>query len=449
MEYILSTIGLPQDSLKRAFAPLEAFAAHIYDHFIPSSRNNYHPHILGQRALALFSGLLVVVKVFAIALLAFGPVAPAFSSAITVDNIISLTNQSRQQFNLPPLTENQLLDNAAQAKANDMLAKGYFAHVTPSGQTPWSFIVAAGYNYLMAGENLAVNFTEAENVETAWMNSPDHRANILNKNYQEIGIGISQGEYQNHEAIFVVQEFGVPADQSITLYDKPTPVQTTAVPLPQTKPVVQAVVPPLASALESTGGQSVQSGLLSAVADALGWQAQTLGANQPLPSAQAVIAQSGSIMLDGNNVDITAQVSGPVSKAIAYFGQQAIMLSPKDNTTWTGQVAASTLAQSNTTVHLEVFGMEGQTSQLQLADFSPSIQNNYNPTASAPTPYVTFLGHSFDPNSMANRFYLLFIAAILTCLILAIAIKRHIQHLPLIANASFVVILACMLWMGG
>src|SRR6185437_3470690 len=100
----------------------------------------YHPHILGHRALALFSGLLVAVKIFTLAVLSFGPIAPAFSSAITPTNIISLTNESRAQFSLGSLTENSVLDKAAQAKAADMLAKGYFAHVTPDGHTPWDFI---------------------------------------------------------------------------------------------------------------------------------------------------------------------------------------------------------------------------------------------------------------------------------------------------------------------
>jgi hypothetical protein len=447
MEYVLSIMGLPENSLKRVFAPFGVFAAHIHDHFIPNPRNNYHPHILGNRALALFSGLLVAVKIFVIALVSFGPITPAFSSAITVDNIINLTNQSRQEYNLAPLSQNQLLDNAAQAKADDMLAKGYFAHVTPDGRTPWSFIVAAGYNYLMAGENLAVNFTEAENVETAWMNSPDHRANILNQNYEEIGVGISQGQYQGHEAIFVVQEFGVPADQSIRLSDIPTPVQTASVP----PPAQLAATPVLARGASTQLSQPVTQ-QTSAKTQTNTAQPQTLGANQQsVPVLQPVSVVNGNVNLDGDNIDITAQVSGPVTKLIAYFGQQAIMLSPKTDGSWAGQVLASTLAQSNTTVRLEAFGMSGQNSQLQLADFSAStIDNyNYNLSGTSPTSYVTFLGITFDPNSFANRFYLLFIAAILTCLILAIAIKRHIQHLPLIANASFVVILACMLWMGG
>src|SRR4051812_17731427 len=121
MEYVLTIIGMPQASLKRAFSPLGSFAEHVHDHFIPHARNNYHPHILGHRALALFSGLLVTVKIFTIVMLSFGPILPAFSSAITTDNIINLTNESRVQYKVPALTENSSLEKAAQAKADDML----------------------------------------------------------------------------------------------------------------------------------------------------------------------------------------------------------------------------------------------------------------------------------------------------------------------------------------
>ena len=112
------------------------------------------------------------------------------------------------------------------------MAKGYFAHNTPDGQTPWSFIAAQGYNYLAAGENLAVNFYQAEDVESVWMNSPEHKANILNQSFEEIGIGIAQGEFQGHNAILVVQMFGLPVEQKIALASEPTKVQTQAVPAP-------------------------------------------------------------------------------------------------------------------------------------------------------------------------------------------------------------------------
>ena len=191
MEYLLLNIAMVRPVFGRIFSPVFAFGRHLYDHVVPSHRNNYHPHILGHRSLALISILLVTVKIFSLSVLAFGAVDTASSAAITTENIISLTNESRLAYGLAALSENQQLKAAAQAKAEDMLAKGYFAHNTPDGKTPWDFIVSAGYTYLQAGENLAVNFLDAEDVEAAWMNSPGHKANILNKHFQEIGIGIA------------------------------------------------------------------------------------------------------------------------------------------------------------------------------------------------------------------------------------------------------------------
>jgi len=140
------------------------FAEHIHDHFIPHYRNNYHPHLLSNRSLGLFSIALVSVKVFTIAIVSLGAAVPAFSSAITPKNIISLTNSSRIEYKLTALSVSPMLAKAAQAKAENMLKEGYFAHNSPSGATPWDFIKAQNYNYIVAGENLAVNFTQAESV---------------------------------------------------------------------------------------------------------------------------------------------------------------------------------------------------------------------------------------------------------------------------------------------
>lgn len=447
MEYVLNVIGFQSPSLRRIFFPVAALGRHLQDHFIPHARNNYHPHVLGHRSLALMSGLLVAVRIFTFALLSFGPIAPAFSSAITVDNIITLTNESRQGFSLAALTQNQILDKAAQAKANDMLAKGYFAHNTPDGHTPWDFITGAGYSYIMAGENLAVNFTEAESVETAWMNSPGHKANILNKNFQDIGIGISQGTYQGHTATFVVQEFGTPAAQQITLSNIPTQVQPASVPVPAALSVPVKAPAQVKSA-------SVPATAPAAPAPKANQTFNNQTPVQPLAATQIqppppVSVLDGNVQLVGNSVQINAQVSGPAIKVLAYFGQEAVMLSPKDQTTWSGQAQASDLAKTNTTVRLEAFGMQGQTNQLQLADFSANTQVNYNLSGSTPETYVTFMGQIFNPNTFETRFYLFFIAALLSSLILAISFKRHIQHLSLIANSSFVVIFACLMWMAG
>ncbi len=424
MEYVLSIIGIPRYSLKRAFAPFGNFLLHLHDHVIPTSRNNYHPHILGHRSLALLSGLLITVKIFTLSMLSVGPILPAYSSAITVENIISLTNQSRQDYKLSTLTENSVLNTAAQSKADDMLKNGYFSHNAPDGKTPWDFITKAGYSYLSAGENLAVNFTEAENVETAWMNSPGHKANIVNKNFEEIGIGIAQGEYQGHTAIFVVQMFGTPVEQKVSISETPTKVQTTPAPLP--------------AAIEN------QAVVASAK---IGESFAKTGTSKVIPSATLKV-ESGSTSVEGENIKISAITSGPAIKVVAYFGKEAIMLSPKENGLWEGLGSLKDLAEKNASVRLRAFAMDGQSDQLQLANFAVGTLANYNLSGTTPGS-VDFFGRVMSPKNFEYNFYLLFVAVMLACLILAIAVKRHIQHLSLIANSSFVIIFAMLMWWAG
>jgi hypothetical protein len=129
-------------------------------------------------------------------------------ATIVPEKLIELTNVRRGDSGVETLVFNQLLKDAAKLKAEDMASKGYFAHTSPEGKTPWYWFDVVGYNYRYAGENLAVNFKESHEVDEAWMNSPTHRDNILNKKFEEIGIATATGEYKGKEAVFVVQLFG-------------------------------------------------------------------------------------------------------------------------------------------------------------------------------------------------------------------------------------------------
>lgn len=131
-------------------------------------------------------------------------------SAIYGAVLVNLTNQNRVAANISELKVNSLLEKAAQMKADDMAIKSYFAHNTPDGKTPWYWFDQAGYKYTYAGENLAVNFENSEDVETAWMNSKTHWLNIMNPKFKEIGIATSTGFYKGRQAVFVVQMFGTP-----------------------------------------------------------------------------------------------------------------------------------------------------------------------------------------------------------------------------------------------
>ncbi len=131
-----------------------------------------------------------------------------FFAAIVPEKLVELTNIRRDEARVNTLVVNSTLVKAAQMKADDMASKGYFAHTSPEGITPWHWFDEAGYIYRYAGENLAVNFTDTYRVDQAWMDSPTHKRNIINERFEEIGIATAEGEYKGNKATFVVQLFG-------------------------------------------------------------------------------------------------------------------------------------------------------------------------------------------------------------------------------------------------
>lgn len=179
-------------------------------YFVPHPENDHKPHFLRlETVLGLLVGILSVEALFLATIFIVFPNTSFFASLIP-DVLIDLTNNNRTSDNLVLLTTNPLLTEAAQLKANDMATKGYFAHTSPEGVTPWYWLNEAGYSYTRAGENLAVDFSDSQDVVTAWMNSPSHRANIENGNFTEIGIATAKGMFNGHETTFVVQFFGKP-----------------------------------------------------------------------------------------------------------------------------------------------------------------------------------------------------------------------------------------------
>src|SRR3989344_1848926 len=130
-----------------------------------------------------------------------------FTAAVLPAALTDLTNTDRAAAGHLALAHDPRLAQAAQKKAEDMAAKGYFAHISPEGKTPWYWLEAVGYEYTYAGENLAINFTDSMDVEAAWVNSPEHHANIVKPEYTQIGIGTAQGVYQGQATIFVVELF--------------------------------------------------------------------------------------------------------------------------------------------------------------------------------------------------------------------------------------------------
>lgn len=179
--------------------------------FHPQRSNNHRPRVLHPRAypyLALIAlGFFGLLHSSVVSLDRFGYVL-GFASSITPGQVIEATNVERTRLGLPPLTVSPQLSSAALAKGQDMLNDQYWAHIAPDGKEPWSFIKEAGYTYKVAGENLARDFYNSTDMMTAWMNSPTHKANIINGNYREIGIAVIDGNLLGHETTLVVQMFG-------------------------------------------------------------------------------------------------------------------------------------------------------------------------------------------------------------------------------------------------
>lgn len=193
--------------------------AHI---FHPRRSNNHRPRLLHPEALfflvLISSGFISLLHLFS-GLSTYGQGVLGYASTITPKQVIELTNQERSRIGLKPLTLNQDLASAALAKGQDMFTDQYWSHTAPDGTQPWSFIHQAGYVYKVAGENLARDFSNTESMVAAWMASPTHRANIVNSQYDEIGIAVIDGTLEGYETTLVVQMFGSQPSQPLKAAD--------------------------------------------------------------------------------------------------------------------------------------------------------------------------------------------------------------------------------------
>ena len=114
-----------------------------------------------------------------------------YATNISSDGLLSETNIQRNKTGAKQLTISPRLNEAAQAKAQDMVNRNYWSHQTPDQQEPWAFITATGYTFQKAGENLAYGFNNNGQVVAGWMNSPTHKMNMLDKAFDEVGFGVA------------------------------------------------------------------------------------------------------------------------------------------------------------------------------------------------------------------------------------------------------------------
>jgi len=263
--------------------------------FLPTKGNNFQPSVLSDRAISIFILLFLLIKV----IFSFNLILVKQSSLfadISAQRVLALTNEVRQQYNLPIVQKDSLLDKAAQEKAEDMFKNKYFGHFSPTGVSPWHWIDKSGYDYYYAGENLAMNFLDTEEVIKGWLNSPSHRENLLNKDYKDMGIAVVSGDFNNEgiNRILVVQIFGSKAKPSTPIamaqtpdVEEPVTLEEVIIPNPEEILNDEEVLP------ETTETTQTTETTIQSVIGIAGEQAQDI-INQQVVAQKSVLAQINS-----------------------------------------------------------------------------------------------------------------------------------------------------------
>jgi hypothetical protein len=224
----------------------EVMLATLVHLFTPHHGNNHRPRVVHPEGLVVLTALAFVFHVAIRQLIPMTPLGQVlgYASSITVDRVLEETNAKRSQAGLAPLKVNAKLSQAANAKATHMFDNQYWSHTAPDGTSPWTFIQRAGYKYSIAGENLARDFGDTSSMVQAWMDSPTHKANILQSKYNETGLAVVDGKLDGIETTLVVQMFGA---SSIVA---PAPKKTTVV--PSIVPAAQEISTHVATVLSET-----------------------------------------------------------------------------------------------------------------------------------------------------------------------------------------------------
>ena len=128
-------------------------------------------------------------------------------AAGVLGEVVDRTNAERARHGLRPLAVDARLTAAAQAHSADMVRRGFFAHESPDGRQVWDRASAAGYAYRKVAENIAAGQRTAEEVVRGWMGSPGHRANILDGDLTQLGVGRADG---GSYSVYWTQVFGAP-----------------------------------------------------------------------------------------------------------------------------------------------------------------------------------------------------------------------------------------------
>lgn len=435
-------------------------AHHAKHWFIPHAGNDHRPHALRPRALKAYAYILVTAKIASAVFLFIAFPNQAQFAAYTAKTIITFTNESRTENGAGALQPNTLLTEAATRKAKDMLTRNYFAHTTPDGKRFWTWIDAVGYDYTLAGENLAVDFTTPEAAHAALMASPSHRENILNKRYKEVGVAVVTGEMGGVETTVLVEMFGTQAAKKTVAAKvvttkpktatKPTPPKPAPKPTP--KPQVQAAETPAPKG--KLAQQSVDRVTLTTGSTVDVWaEFQNLG-EQTWKASEVQLVTANPTRRVSNFADnswtspsVVAALEQDVSpqEVLRVEWKLSAALAPGEQTEGFTLVDAAGAPIAGTTVN---FGTNVTASNaVTTSEPTQTDLTQPTPTATAPEPtaQVSQANHGGIVALVAifgNRFFLAFLFFITLTLLINIFVKIRIQHAHVIGQSLAVIALA-------
>jgi hypothetical protein len=461
---------------------------HLRNAFLPHEGNNFHPHLLRWPWVHALSAIVITVKVVAILGVSLYA-GQAHQSSVTPSAITQLSNQARKAQGQAGLKTNSALTKAAQAKAKDMISNDYFAHISPKRVTPWYWFSQAGYRYTSAGENLAIDYVNSEDVIQAWLNSPSHRKNLLNSKYQDIGVAVATGEINGTTSVIVVQMFGTPTKSTskvVTTAPKQVPnVATTKQQLAATHPVVLGQSTPTSTLPQPTisspmadsvvHGAPTFVGLAEAGSTVVITEASKILESQTVPTNGVFSITLPPTLSDGRHVvTITSSARGQhtsttlpihidqvapqidpeksiILPSIIGLGAYDVMVTPSVDTTnvqvvISGQSSVlqkndgtffgvvSTRPSTTSTVNTRLTDLAGNTTELPLLDpklFTSGVVAQHGPAYNA-----------LQMLFFSKSFLYLFILLMMIGMVVNVSMTWHRQHHPALLPTMLLVYLS-------
>jgi len=389
----------------------------LKDIFIPHKGNNYKPHSLHPHRILFHAASAIAIKAVVVILVVFFPLSAWLSPDIALEQgkkIIELTNNIRKNLSLAVLVENQKLNQIAFAKAEDMLLKEYFAHVSPENKGLSYWLSQANFKYAVAGENLAMGFAGPEEVVAAWQKSPTHYANIIDKDYTLIGVGMSEGQFKGVETNLVAQYFAAPVE-----------IEPVAV----VKPTVSIPMPVSAEKKSVLAEKEIASPIISPE------KTKVVTITTPVKEEQAV--------------KVEAYLEPETKKAQATVGDTKIVLQKdlSEPNKWSGEAVVSTVSKTSAPLSPAAITVVSNSGKTVVTDIA---QENIQPRQITPIEQYFFLKNHPTKNlelifNISSIYFKIILFLAIMSLLLNIFIEVRRQHPHLIASGAGLVCLLVLL----